>query len=233
MGINAGWLDQFIERASLDGFKSGDAILDIGAQEFFCASDPAAINRFLKHFGAAPYSTKELDGLANNGTYVRETFRRAGLDYSATDIISAPGVIRLDLECARLPWRYRRRFKFINNSGTTEHVANQLNAFKIIHEATAVGGVMYHNVPLADYQHGLLSYSPKFFWSLATANNYEIVQYIGWAAERAELIAPEFLQQIIFNRPADFQQIWQQVWLRRKNDAPFRGFRDPAFAMPA
>jgi hypothetical protein len=28
------------------------------------------------------------------------------------------------------------------NCGTTEHVLNQLNAFRLIHDATAVGGLM-------------------------------------------------------------------------------------------
>jgi hypothetical protein len=230
MGISEGWLNQFVDRAKLDGFVAGDAILDIGAQEFFCVNDPAAINRFLEHFGAPPYSKADLERVANSGTYVAETFRRAGLIYAAIDIIRCPGVTQLDLEHDRLPWKHRRRYKYVNNSGTTEHVVNQLNAFKVIHDATAVGGVMYHGVPLADYQHGMVSYSPKFFWSLATANDYQVVQYFAWAAEQAEPIDAAFLQQITFNRPAGLQQIWHHIWLRRVNDAPFRGFHDPAFA---
>jgi hypothetical protein len=231
MGVSVVWLDQFIEHAPLDGFKRGDAILDVGAQEFFCARDPAAINRFVEYFGGALYSRAELEDMANNGTPVRDTFLRAGLAYCAIDIISAPGVLQLDLDRDSLPAGYAGRFKFINNSGTTEHVINQLNAFKVIHDATAVGGIMYHAVPLAHHQHGMISYSPKFFWSLATANNYDILRYTGWAAEEAEPIGPEYLRQIAFIGPVVLREVWQEIWLRRTSAAPFLGFRDPAFAV--
>lgn len=229
MGISTGWITQFIARAKADGFRKGDAILDIGAQEFFCADDPGAINRLLDHFGAEPYPAEMLPRIANSGTYARDTFLRAGLDYAAVDIIEAPGVLRLDLDRDRLPSSERGRFKFVNNAGTTEHVLNQLNAFEVIHDATAVGGVMYHGVPYVDDMHGLVTYSPKFFWSLATANGYDILDYRMWVAGPAEPIAPDIWKQIRFRKPATMQRMWHNIWLRRTNREPFRGFRDPAF----
>ena len=41
---------------------------------------------------------------------------------------------------------------------------NQLNAFRLIHDACAIGGLMYHGVPIAgDFSHGLIGYHPKLF----------------------------------------------------------------------
>ena len=74
------------------------------------------------------------------------------------------------------------RYDLVTNFGTTEHVANQLNAMKIIHDLTAVGGVMIHNVPLQGFMnHGLVNYNMKFFWMLARSNGYEwvLVNFMG------------------------------------------------------
>jgi hypothetical protein len=61
----------------------------------------------------------------------------------------------------------------VTNFGTTEHVANQLNALRIMHELAAPDGVMIHRVPSqGGFNHGLVNYTPKFFGMLARNNNY-------------------------------------------------------------
>ena len=59
-----------------------------------------------------------------------------------------------------------RKYHLVTNFGTTEHVANQLNAFEIIHELTAPKGVMVHSVPAqgATSIMDVINYNPKFFW---------------------------------------------------------------------
>src|SRR6202023_1740506 len=100
-----------------------------------------------------------------------------------------------------LPSAYHGAYQLIANSGTSEHILNQYNVFKVIHDAAAKGAVMYHGVPgWGDYEHGILGYSPKFFWALATANNYKIVKYWGWADNVIAPLKPEFLRQIEFPR---------------------------------
>lgn len=105
-------------------------------------------------------------------------FRRDGFRYAAVDYAWFPGVIRRDLNCQELPWRYRGRYKFVINSGTNEHILNQYNVFKVIHDAAAVDGVVHHDVPgCGEYEHGIIAYSPKLFGALATANGYDILKY--------------------------------------------------------
>lgn len=162
------WAKQF-------GIRPGDAVLDIGTQELFCTEDPAALNRFLCHFGAEPYGGEELQRMADRA-FAAKLFQRAGFSYKAVDIARYANTLQIDLNRGLLPFWHRRRYALVMNCGTTEHVLNQLNAFRLIHDACKVGGLMYHGVPMAGmFEHGLVSYSPKFFVQLVAANSYETV----------------------------------------------------------
>ena len=97
-----------------------------------------------------------------------------GSGYAAIDIDASPGSIPLDLNFDDVPAEFKASFALVTNFGTTEHVANQLNAFKTIHDLAEVGGVMIHTVPAQGYMnHGLVNYNPKFFWMLARSNGYK------------------------------------------------------------
>jgi hypothetical protein len=105
----------------------------------------------------------------------REIWHWLGADYVAIDVDGSANAVALDLNYDAVPASERASFALVTNFGTTEHVANQANAFKIIHDLTAVGGMMIHNVPCHLLNHGLINYSPKFFWALARANDYKNV----------------------------------------------------------
>ncbi|HEV8014458.1 MAG TPA: methyltransferase domain-containing protein [Stellaceae bacterium] len=99
-----------------------------------------------------------------------------GFDYAAIDIDGSPGAIPLDLNYDDVPSEAEGRYGLVTNFGTTEHVANQLNAFKIIHDLTALDGVMIHQLPAQGmFNHGLVNYNPKFFWMLARSNAYRFL----------------------------------------------------------
>jgi hypothetical protein len=77
----------------------------------------------------------------------------------------------LDLNYDEVPAENRGRYDLVTNFGTTEHVVNQLNAFKIIHDLTAPGGVMIHELPAqGQIDHGFFAYNPKFFHKLELSN---------------------------------------------------------------
>lgn len=104
----------------------------------------------------------------------RDVWRWLGFEYASIDVDGSPGAIPLDLNVAQTPGYMYGRSSLVMNCGTTEHIANQLNAFRVIHELTAVGGVMLHNVPAQGFlSHGLINYNPKFFWALSAANGYK------------------------------------------------------------
>lgn len=98
-----------------------------------------------------------------------------GFDYTAIDVDGSPGSVPLDLNYDEVPPAAVGRYHLVTNYGTTEHAANQLQAFKIIHDLAGLGGIMVHNVPAGMVEHGLVNYSLKFFYALARSNGYEVL----------------------------------------------------------
>jgi hypothetical protein len=148
MSLNSAWLRRFVEWADRFGFATGDAMLDVGASELICSDDPASINAVIARFGGVPFGNDDLCRLANNGN-AGEMFLRAGLRYTSIDYAKAPHCMLLDLNRDGLPKEHIGRYKFVSNSGTSEHVFNQYNTFNVIHDATMKGGIMYHGLPCA------------------------------------------------------------------------------------
>lgn len=115
--------------------------------------------------------TEHLDAAA---PLARDFWRWLGFDYASIDIDESPDSIPLDLNYDDAPTGAVGKYQLVTNFGTTEHIANQLNAFKVIHDLTALGGVMWHNLPAQGMlNHGLVNYNPKFFWMLARSNGYK------------------------------------------------------------
>jgi hypothetical protein len=114
--------------------------------------------------------------LANDAPASSELWRSIGFDYASIDYDGHRDAIALDLNRDRVPRRMRGRFDIAVNTGTTEHVANQDNAFRVIHDLVRVDGLMYHEVPAAGMMnHGFVAYNPRFFWHLARENGYEVL----------------------------------------------------------
>lgn len=229
MGFNPGLLDFVIECVHDYGLLPGSAILDVGTSELFCAGDPLSLNRFLDHFGAALYGDVDLDRMAKRGL-AADLLTRAGFRYTAIDFTEYPHTLRVDLNTDTLPRGHQGRYQFVANSGTSEHILNQYNVFNVVHEATAVGGLMYHGVPMAgEFSHGVINYNPKFFWALAEANEYEIVKFWGWASEAAVALEESIDRALHFNQHLVAQEAYLHVLLRRTSRHSFRGLVDPAF----
>jgi hypothetical protein len=164
---------------------NGSAVIEIGAQQlddsFFEAT--ANIAEVAQLFGV----TSPLPSLARAGAsdpanpltgapLARDFWAWLGLDYASVDIDGSPGSVPLDLNYDEVPTDLVGKYDVVTNFGTTEHVANQVQAFKIMHDLAAVDAVMLHLVPAGGMpNHGLVSYNPKFFWMLGRSNGYKIV----------------------------------------------------------
>jgi hypothetical protein len=75
-----------------------------------------------------------------------------------------------------------RLFDYVINNGTSEHVFDQANVYRTIHDHTRPGGVMIHWTPCLGWtNHGFYNVQPGFFFDLANANGYQI-KLIGLAA---------------------------------------------------
>jgi len=115
-----------------------------------------------------------LERLPADAMFSKELWKRFGVRYTAIDIDRSPHSINIDLNYDHCPNNFIGKFDLVTNLGTTEHLANHLNAMNVIHDLTKPGGYIYHNVPTQGYEmHGLINYNPKFFWMLARANHYK------------------------------------------------------------
>jgi hypothetical protein len=123
---------------------------------------------------AMPLDDGRLKPLDASAPWARQFWTWLGFDYASIDIDGSPASVPLDLNYDDVPADFKRRFQLVTNYGTTEHVANQLNAFKVIHDLASPGGIMIHVLPAQGmFNHGLVNYNPKFFWMLARSNGYK------------------------------------------------------------
>jgi SAM-dependent methyltransferase len=185
------------------------SVLDIGAGQVSTDVTEADIEAFNQHFGSKV--------VAKPGTFVSELFAGAGLDYKAIDIIPSDKHIVLDLNTAEMPADLKGTFDVVFNIGTTEHLCNQGNAFKAIHDALKVDGYCFCALPgLGLFNHGMVTYSLKFFIYLIRANDYELIHW--------NLPPPSYYQDLSSFGPTGVHYPCSNLMVefRKKKDQPFR-----------
>jgi SAM-dependent methyltransferase len=244
MGITLALLDEMRSRGLLQ--RAGQRVLDVGSSNLYQAEAPA-IQRFVRAFRDEPM-TAEFDRFAErlsrgaaydfvkggiNESFVGELLERCGFDYLALDIANGYRTEIFDLNRQDLPRRHREAFDVVLNIGTTEHVLNQYNSFKVIHEAAKPGGVMIHQLPVSGFtDHGYFVYTARMLFDLATYNHYEIAalwhegpagedDVFAWTKPFAAVTAP--LGPLGLPGPTKVPNIVLTVAFRRRGRAPFQG----------
>jgi hypothetical protein len=177
-------------------FKPNCRVLDIGSTNLYESRADEILGFLKKH---NPNARGDLPALAERlaaGSYdvpgrgvtsfLGELLEAAGMTYVSFDIYEGYKTEIIDLNRVDLPPRHRGAFDLVINSGTTEHVFNQINSFKIIHEAAASGGHMFHALPSIGFvDHCYFTYTGRFFFELADFNQYELEDY--WMAMGKQL----------------------------------------------
>ncbi|WP_315763389.1 methyltransferase domain-containing protein [Bradyrhizobium sp. SZCCHNS2005] len=162
-------------------------MIEVGAQQlsnaFLRSHD--LISECYRLFGKQPVSLGEpietdmvngIEHQSEDNPSSRQFWRSLGFTYAALEFDGHRDSTPLDLNRDSVPRRMRAAFDLVVNTGTTEHVANQANAFKVMHDLCKPGGIMYHILPAGGMMtHGLITYTPKFFWHLSRENDYQIV----------------------------------------------------------
>jgi len=176
MGISLAVIDKLQELGLFGGGRT--SVLDIGSSNLYSASADG-IQRFLAAHGVpiSPEVTAFAEKLARGSTYdpvsggvnnsfVGELFEKAGMKYDAIDIADGYGTTILDLNHTPAPPHFVGAFDLVLNFGTTEHLLNQYNAFRVMHDSTKVGGYIVNSLPAVGYSdHGYITYTPRFFRS--------------------------------------------------------------------
>jgi len=204
MGVGLKDFDLVVRFKNEGYIRPHGAIAEIGAQQL--ANDVLRNRQKIRELGqafgvsdeidlpdptASVFTHGHLEHLDSAAPPARLIWAWLGFEYAAIDIDGSPGSIPLDLNFDEVPKKFKKHFQLVTNLGTTEHVANQLQAFKIIHDLTADGGLMIHNLPAQGYMnHGLVNYNLKFFWMLARSNGYKWI-YSDFAVSDKPYSLPE------------------------------------------
>jgi len=162
---------QMKTRGLFDGIAE---VMELGAQQAWCTDEQKVFDLF-GAFGRPPPARTLLSKLANteNGgeTAAREVYEGLGLGYTCIDLNGNFGALPIDINFDKAPKEHRGRYGLVTNFGTTEHLFDQKNAFEMIHDLTAVDGLMLHAVPFTVYlEHGFFNYQPNLFDALARYN---------------------------------------------------------------
>lgn len=181
------------------GMLRGDTkLLDIGPQNVLFIPDEK-LRDFYSRIGTSLKDTaleKEIQRIVyfstprpdERTTLLSEITALTSIEYNSFDVCPGLKTDIVDLNYESLRSVYKEYYDVVLNYGTTEHVFNQWNSFRIMHDALKPGGVLYCQLPATGYfDHGYYCYTPLFFKDLAEANDYVIVDLFFTSAGETSL----------------------------------------------
>src|SRR5262249_2031248 len=165
MGLGPPILALYRQLELLGTFEDIDSVVELGSQGVWCPDRRLLLGLF-EAFGRPTPSGDELDVYINStGTGLaasRHLHEKLGFKYDCVDIDGNFGSLTLDINFDAVPPQARGKYGLTTNHGTTEHVLDQRNAFKMIHDFTAPGGLMLHALPFTVHlEHGFLQLSAE------------------------------------------------------------------------
>lgn len=220
--------------------KRNGRIVEIGAQQLANSvlRSKELVRRAEAAFGAghrfslpasrsAAFSSARIEMLDNDAPAARDFWISLGFEYASIDLDRNPDSVPLDLNYDQVPDVLKSRYDLVTNFGTTEHICNQMNAFKAIHDLAALGGVIVHHLPAdGHFDHGLVKYNLKFFWSLARCNEYKWLHTEFYGGEQPydipqnvlDALEPEVVASLQGCKVANYDLL---IAFQKTLDAPF------------
>lgn len=221
MGVGPPIIALYRQLKVLGAFDGINDVMEIGAQAVWCPKRQL-VNSLFEAFGRPAPSNEMLDRFANWKGSARELHEGLGQNYRCVDLDPAFNSVRMDINFDSIPDEERGRYDLITNHGTSEHLINQLNFFKVMHEFARPGGLLIHAVPFTVHvEHGFFNYQPNFFNALARYNSYETLGiWVGPDWKLASLIPWEhdLLDYLTLNAKTTNLLVVVQ---KKKFDAPF------------
>ncbi len=157
---------------ALDGVRD---VIELGSQDFWCPQQNL-VRALCVAFGRSEPAPELLRTTNASQLPARLLYEALGLTYQCVDVDGRVGSLVLDMNFDGAPPEHVERYDLVTNHGTSEHLLNQYNVFKLMHDFTRPGGMMVHAVPFTVHlDHGFFNYQPNFFECLARYNSYEIL----------------------------------------------------------
>lgn len=175
MGMGAAAVAWYINFAKLGHFLDCSKVIELGSQNMHCPGYGDLLAELFSAMGKPRPSREILSSIADNGAS-RELYEKLGFQYHSVDTDGNYGAVKLDLNFDTIPENWFEYFDVVTNFGTAEHILNQMNVFRSIHDLVRPGGLMLHIAPfLGCLDHGFFNFQPNFFEALARFNSYDIL----------------------------------------------------------
>jgi hypothetical protein len=138
---------------------------------------------------------------------------------TSVDLGGTPKAIIHDLN---RPLDLGRRFGVCVNNGTSEHIFNQHQFFKTMHDHTEPGGLMIHWTPVFGWvNHGFYNLQPTTIFALSQANNYEILIAAVLGPTKMLILRTSHAAEAAYKDPEYAESILCFI-LRKRSDEPFK-----------
>jgi hypothetical protein len=241
MGLGPPILALYRQLKLLGTFDAIDSVVELGSQGVWCP-DPRLLTGLFNAFGRPVPPRSELDIYINNtGTGLassRHLHEHLGFKYDCVDIDGNFGSLVLDLNFDQVPPERLGKYGLTTNHGTSEHILDQRNTFKVIHDFTAPGGLMLHALPFTVHlEHGFFNYQPNLFDALARYNSYETLgTWVGpdWSLSSLVPWEPRLLEFLTLSAKTTHLLV---VLQRKLHDTefciPIQGVYEPMLPDPA
>ncbi|OSQ44287.1 hypothetical protein [Thalassospira alkalitolerans] len=230
MAIDIRHIVQMIE----NGYLTRETrFLDIGCSNLYNATEQD-ISDILKKFDVidVDFCQRLASMSVEKSAFAGELIDRIGAHYDAIDFAIDYKTTKFDLNKDNLPSRFRGKFDLICNFGTTEHVINQDNSFRVIHDGAKHNGLIWHQLPCGGFfNHCYFLYTGRFFFDLAGYNEYEVVAaWLGQVNNSSNLMSPFKDYSSYFNALTDVQEVPHptmpdtvfNIIYRKVKNVPFR-----------
>jgi hypothetical protein len=196
-------------------------VLDIGSQNMLRASKDDFLTFLRKHgkagdheAAAAQLADRSITRPGHETLYLSELLDHTPIEYVSFDICPGRKTEIMDLNREKLRWWHKNAFDLILNCGTSEHILNQMNVFKVMHDAAKAGAYIYNQVPTTGrIDHGYFCYHPRLFRELAKANEYELLDIWYKRGFKSDPVSKKLMPR--YSRMAD-----TGIELRGKSDGP-------------
>jgi hypothetical protein len=173
MGLGSQVLALYHQMKVLGAFEGIHKVMELGSQAVWCPRRKLVIALF-EAFGRPPPPADMLERFESWKGSGRELYEALGFSYQCVDLDPSFNSVRMDLNFDSVPANEIGQYDFVTNHGTSEHLLNQYNCFKVMHEFCRPGGLMLHAVPFTVHlEHGFFNYQPNFFSALGKYNAYE------------------------------------------------------------
>src|SRR5262249_28637803 len=192
-----------IVRGALPGLDSVVELVSQGVWAPDARLWPACFEAFARRVPPGQELDVYINATGTGHAASRHLHEKLGFKYDCVDIDGNFGSLTLDINFDSVPPQSRGKYGLTTNHGTTEHLLNQYNAFKMIHDFTAAGGLMLHALPFTVHlEHGFFNYQPNLFEALARFNSYETLGvWVGpdWSLSSLVPWEPRLLDFLVLN----------------------------------